>query len=259
MVIVNDTRAPTDENIRDEVLKAYQNGEKPKALSDRTGISINTIKSWIKRDKSKSSALSPDAPNKKRGAPAKNKKGAPVGNKNAKGYGAPSRNKNAEKHGAYSKIYWDALDEEELQLMQDIPTGEEYQLKQQIAMYTVRERRLMHQIQEFRDKAQKGLYIKSIKKKKHAVYDENGKKSDSYEDTNTDTEYAVKALMTLESELTKVQRAKTKCIDSLIRLRTIEERHDDLLNGWQTKAEAAVQEEAAEEVSIYLPDNGRGL
>lgn len=65
--------------------------------------------------------------------------------------------------------------------------------------------------------------------------------------------------MTLESELTKVQRAKTKCIDSLIRLRTIEERHDDLLNGWQTKAEAAVQEEEAEEVSIYLPDNGRGL
>ena len=64
----------------------------------------------------------------------------------------------------------------------------------------------------------------------------------------------------MESELTKVQRAKTKSIDSLIRLRSINERYDDLLNGWKAKAAAesgAMNNEEAEEIQIYIPHNGR--
>lgn len=259
---MNETRAPTDERLREQVLSDYRNGTKPKELSERTGISVNTIKSWIKRDKARKTDDKEDAPSKGKGAPSKRKKGAPAGNRNAEGAGAPAGNKNAEKHGAYSKIYWDCLDEAELQLMQDIPVGEEYQLQQQIAMYTIRERRLMHNIDEFKRAANKGLYVKGIKKKKRVVYDDQGDKHDSYEDTNTDTEYAVKALMALESELTKVQRAKTKCIDSLIRLRAVNERYDDLLNGWKSKAAAQMEladaDDEGEEILLYLPDNGRG-
>lgn len=258
---MNETRAPTDEGTKEQIKKDYLAGVKPKALSEKYDISMNTIKSWIKRYKWGKEDAKQSAPKKAEGAPPKKKTGAPYGNKNAVGAGAPVRNKNAEKHGAYSKIYWDTLSEEELSLMQDIPQGEEFQLNQQIAMYTVRERRLLHNIEEFKKAVNKGLYVKGIKKKKRIVFDEDGEKHTAYEDTNTDTEYAVKSLMVLESELTKVQRAKTKCIDSLIRLRAIEERHDDLLNGWQSKAEAAAREEyveEGEEVSIYLPDNGRG-
>ena len=100
---MNETRAPTNEAVREQVLKAYRKGEKPKALSEKTGISVNTIKSWIKRDKAKSAASGKDAPRAKKGASPKGKKGAPFGNQNAKGGkggGAPLRNRNAEKHGA---------------------------------------------------------------------------------------------------------------------------------------------------------------
>lgn len=257
---MNETRAPTDEKLKKQVIAEYQNGAKPKELSEKTGISINTIKSWIKRDKAKQATRIEDASSQKKGASSKRKKGAPAGNTNAEGAGAPKRNKNAEKHGAYSKIYWDMLDETELELLDDFPTGEEFQLKQQIAMYTIRERRMLHQIDEFKNNSKKGLYIKSIKKKKHVVCDEENRKSEAYEDTCTDTENTLKSLSILESELTKIQRAKTKCLDSLIHLKAINERNDDLLNGWNSKR-AAVEveiEEDKEDVVIYLPDNGRG-
>ena len=117
---MNETRAPTNEEIRAQVLEDYQNGEKPKALAEKTGISINTIKSWIKRDKARKASAGKDAPQSKKGASPNKKKGAPVGNKNAKGNrggAAPLRNHNAEKHGAYSKVYWDTLDDEEFILI----------------------------------------------------------------------------------------------------------------------------------------------
>lgn len=234
-------------------------------IANRLNISAGTVRGWKSKDKWEeqlNGTLQTKVTER-----SKRSKGGQPGNRNAKGSkggsgAAPQRNKNAEKHGAYTKIYWDCLDEAELQLMQDIPVGEEYQLQQQIAMYTIRERRLMHNIDEFKRAANKGLYVKGIKKKKRVVYDDKGDKHNSYEDTNTDTEYAVKALMALESELTKVQRAKTKCIDSLIRLRAINERYDDLLNGWKSKAAAqmehSVDDDEGEEISLYLPDNGRG-
>ena len=80
------------------------------------------------------------------------------------------------------------------------------------------------------------------------------------EETSTDTEYVLKGLAALEAEFTKVQRAKTKCIDSLIRLRIADERYDDLINGWKSKAESMNEtgdDEGADNVMIYLPDNGR--
>lgn len=86
-------------------------------------------------------------------------------------------------------------------------------------MYTIRERRMLHQIDEFKSNSKKGLYIRSIKRKKRVACDEKGEKHDEYEDTNTDTENTLKSLTTLESELTKIQRAKTKCLDSLIHLK----------------------------------------
>ena len=198
----------------------------------------------------------------KKKASVRKSKGAPKGNKNAVGHApsVPKKNKNAEKHGAYAKFYWDTLNEDEIELMNDIPMGEEFVLQQQIAMYTIRERRLMHQIEEFKSSSQKGVYAKGVKKKKHAVYDEEGKAVNEYEDTVTDTENAIKGIIALEAELTKMQRAKNKSIDSLIKLRAINERYDDLLNGWKAKAAAEAkpgEDEEVEEVQIYIPHNGR--
>lgn len=229
---MNETRAPTNEEIRAQVLEDYQNGEKPKALAEKTGISINTIKSWIKRDKARKASAGKDAPQSKKGASPNKKKGAPVGNKNAKGNrggAAPLRNHNAEKHGAYSKVYWDTLDDEEFILIDSMDDDAEWHLISQLQMFSVRERRLMQRIRQYKEVDEKnhGLAVKSVSKKKvlEDVVDAegesigDGKLKKSTETTVTNTEAVINSIMALESELTKVQRAKTKAIESLSKIR----------------------------------------
>ena len=50
---MNEARAPTDGRVREQVLKEYKSGVGPKALAEKTGVSIKTINSCIKRDKAK--------------------------------------------------------------------------------------------------------------------------------------------------------------------------------------------------------------
>jgi uncharacterized protein YjcR len=99
-----EVRAPDKEKIR----KDYLSGIKPKELSDKYDVSINTLKSWIKRYGWSKNVT-------KEGAPRKHK-GAPLNNTNAVGHGAPVENKNAERHGFFSK--W--LPEETMEIMQSI-------------------------------------------------------------------------------------------------------------------------------------------
>ncbi|MCI8984765.1 MAG: hypothetical protein HFI60_02265 [Lachnospiraceae bacterium] len=253
-----------------EAEQLYHDGMKLVDIAKQFGVPASTVRRW--KSTQKWDDNNPDQCKKKQNersdnsdkskANVRKSRGAPKGNKNAVGHvsSVPKRNKNAEKHGAYSTIYWDALDEEEVSLMQEISHNEEELLQQQIAMYSVRERKFMHQIKKFKEKSEKGLYVKGVTKKVRTDFDENGNKSGKVEETNTDTEYAIKGLATLEAELTKIQRAKTKCIDSLIRLRIADERHDYLMNGWKSKMEddnAGIDNGEADDVMIYLPENGR--
>lgn len=99
--------------IREKVKQDYLEGMKYKDICEKYNLSINTLKSWIKRygwaDEKKYQSKQ-CAPNKKRGAP--------IGNKNAVGNngGAPPKNKNAEKHGFFSKY----LPEETMNIIQAI-------------------------------------------------------------------------------------------------------------------------------------------
>ncbi|WFA10347.1 helix-turn-helix domain-containing protein [Tissierella sp. Yu-01] len=98
------------DEIRIKAKQDYLNGMKYKNICDKYDISINTLKSWIKRYK-----WSEEKKEKsKKGAPKK-KRGAPLNNKNAVGNdgGAPPGNLNAIKHGAYQSIYADMLSAEE--------------------------------------------------------------------------------------------------------------------------------------------------
>ncbi len=234
---MNETRAPTNEEIRAQVLEDYQNGEKPKALAEKTGISINTIKSWIKRDKARKASAGKDAPQSKKGASPNKKKGAPVGNKNAKGNrggGAPLRNHNAEKHGAFCGFYWDSVDDDERSMIESMEDDEEEHLIRQIQMFSIRERRFMQRIRQYKEVDEKnhGLAVKSVSKKKvlkDVVNAEgesigDGKLKKSTETTVTNTEAVINSIMVLESELTKVQRAKTKSIEALSKYRLEKEK-----------------------------------
>ena len=218
------------------MLAEYRNGVKPKALSEKTGISVNTIKSWIKRDKARSKDVQEDAPKKEAGASSKRKRGAPTGNKNAAESGAPKGNRNAMKHGGYSAVYWDALSDEEKEMIEGIPKGEEELLIEQIQLFAVRERRLMHAIKQQKEN-KGGLYVSGVisfedKRKfktqeEEELYTEAVKKKVKSGDrlpgtkytTQTSTSSTVDLITRLEKELTSIQSKKTKALDSLVRLR----------------------------------------
>ena len=78
----------------------YKNGMKYQALADKYSVSVNTIKSWKQRYQwARKSVHTKEKV-------CTQKKGAPVGNKNAAGNsggGAPARNHNAFTHGLYAK------------------------------------------------------------------------------------------------------------------------------------------------------------
>ncbi len=100
--------------------------------------------------------------------------------------------------------------------------------KFELQMFSVRERRLMQRIQQYKEVDEKnhGLAVKSVSKKKvveDVVNSEGepiggGEFKKSSETTVTNTEAVINSIMALEAELTKVQRAKTKAIEALSRI-----------------------------------------
>jgi uncharacterized protein YjcR len=159
------------------------------------------------------------------------KKGAPRGNKNALGHGAPPGNKNNFKHGLYEKISMDTLDDQEIQMTEAMPFDEEYLLCEQLRLFSVRERRLMKRIEEHRDKPG-GLALESVVSRKLEI-----KGNVVYDDKQTQTETTTRTISTfdviqkLESELTRVQRQKTHCVEALNRLRNERRKLDDESRG----------------------------
>ncbi|WMM24060.1 helix-turn-helix domain-containing protein [Tissierella sp. MB52-C2] len=98
------------DEIRIKAKQDYLEGMRQKDIADKYNISINTLKSWIKRY-----GWSEEKKNyNKKGAPKK-KRGAPLNNTNAVGNdgGAPPGNINAIKHGAYQSLYADMLNTED--------------------------------------------------------------------------------------------------------------------------------------------------
>ncbi|MGC8433388.1 phage terminase small subunit [Clostridioides difficile] len=103
------------QDVKEKVKQDYLKGMKQKEISAKYDISLNTLKSWIKRYNWSSE--------KKKGAPI-NKRGAPFSNKNSVGYGAPKENKNAEKFGFFSKY----LPEETRELIQEISIKDKFDI-----------------------------------------------------------------------------------------------------------------------------------
>ncbi|HBG1412254.1 TPA: helix-turn-helix domain-containing protein [Clostridioides difficile] len=100
------------QDVKEKVKQDYLKGMKQKEISAKYDISLNTLKSWIKRYNWSSE--------KNKSAP-KNKRGAPIGNKNATG---PPGNKNAEKFGFFSKY----LPEETQDLINEIKNKDKFDI-----------------------------------------------------------------------------------------------------------------------------------
>lgn len=143
------------EGVKENIKKDYIEGMKQKEICEKYSISINTLKSWIKRYK-----WAEEKRNK--GAP-KNTGGAPLKNKNAVGHGAPKGNKNAEKFGFFSKY----LPEETLELMENIVEKNQLDiLWEQITIQyaaIIRAQKIMY----VRDKDDMARELKKIKSSEH--------------------------------------------------------------------------------------------
>lgn len=228
---MNGIRAPADNEIKEKIKKEYEEGAKPKELSDKYGVSINTLKSWIKRGRWVKANDSQGAPSNIKDAPRRGR-GAPEGNQNAEGHGAPEKNCNAIKHGGYSSIYWDFLKEDEVGLK--VPDDEGDLLLEQIRLFSIRERRLMKAINKYSDKElyMAGIARNEIKRKfkdagEEAAYNEAIKKKVKRNErlpgecveVTTNTGASIQLILRLERELTSVQSKKTKTIEALSKYR----------------------------------------
>lgn len=223
---------------RDKAEELFRKGMKLAEIAKKLGIPEGTVRSWKNRGKwggIDGKKKQCNVAINEAGSNAtlhKKKRGGQPGNKNAKGSSggaAPPRNKNAEKHGAFSKFYWDSVDDDERSMIEAMDDDEEAHFIRQIQVFSIRERRFMQRIKRYKeiDEKNHGLAVKSVSKKKvledvvnaegESIGDGDLKKST--ETTLTNTEAVINSIMALEAELTKVQRAKTKAIESLSKIR----------------------------------------
>ena len=223
--------------IKNEAEQMFNDGMKLVDIAKQLDIPEGTVRSWKNRGKwgKKETGQKCNVAKKiseENATLQKNKSFGQPRNRKAKGSkggAAPVRNKNAEKHGAYSKLYFDVLDDQEMELIMCMDDQEEWHLVMQLQMFSVRERRLMNNIKRFREieTDNHGLSVESVSKVKKIedLTDSEGnsvgegKLKKVTETTTTNTKAVMKSILALESELTKVQRSKTKCIESLAKIR----------------------------------------
>lgn len=252
----------------------YHKGMKLVEIADRLGVPASTVRRWKsdqKWDQAKRSGKSTKTerkPNTKTERKlSSRKRGGQPGNVNAVGAGAPQGNKNAEIHGAYSKVFADVFTEEEKELVQFMPSGEEARLEEEITICTVRERRIMKAINKYHEMvdARTGepiLYVtsgtvrlehtrafegtdeeKAIQEEeyKRIIQEkiDNGDRMPGKEVTlTTNTENKDDIVLRLERELTSVQSHKMKLIRTLAQIRLEKQqlengdKSNDIVHAW---------------------------
>lgn len=231
-------------SVRDEAYEDYKKGLKYKEIAEKYGVSISTVKSW----KSRYWKTEKVATKSKKRLQPKSKKVAtkkPGGQpNNTNGVEGMKNNTNAIKHGGYSSIYWDTLDEDEQEMINDMDSDEEHQLVEQLKLYAIRERRLLKAIKKIKSNANKtddveissSVFFTFENKEKTVITDEGDVETQTVTKpqptgTRKDYEKSDFAVSRLEKELTSIQRSKTKVINSLAELRRLKgDNSDEWLN-----------------------------
>ncbi len=203
--------------------RMFRRGKSQAEIARSLNVSYKTVRAWRKKYDWQGEV----------------KKGPPKGNRNAAGApGNPHPNPPPDRtvHGAYSKVYLDALSDEEKDLLLEIPMDEEDMLIEQIQVFYIRERRILKAIRKymeakeplvpsdvirteerrsFNDPKDEVKYENMMAKKVEAGVMLPGKPySIQTRMTNKDT-----IIIRLETELSTVQRSKTRSIEALARLR----------------------------------------
>ena len=178
------------ENIKND----YLQGMKYKDIMQKYNITQPELRSIIRRNKL-----------------TRNKSELQQGNKNAvgnKGGHGTEDNKNAVVTGEYEKIYKDVLESEELELYQSLEINDkEEALINDYKILTIREKRMLKRIQDLK-KQGKDMTIDFIRKKN----------SKAETETVTEAQPTINIIQRIEDGLTRVQEAKRKIIESLMKI-----------------------------------------
>ncbi|WP_250673530.1 hypothetical protein LZ906_007805 [Paraclostridium ghonii] len=196
--------------LKSEVKKDYIEGLKQKEICTKYNININTLKSWIKRYKWSEEKRNKGAPKNKRCATFEDRKNELEDSKKHKSrltkhsYPLQARpgNKNAVKTGEFESIFFDTLEEDELELVDNTPVEKMKLLKQEIKLLTVRERRMLKRISLLKEKEITLVLTKSGVEK-------------GMDTEISEYEATLGHIQSIEEALTRVQGKKQKAIDSL--------------------------------------------
>jgi len=128
----------------------------------------------------------------------------------APGSGCQPGQKNALKHGAYETIWADALEDDEKELLNLIPTDPFAQIDDKIRVLSIRERRMMKRIQTLMsgltENERRLLHERKNNNSSVTVYDEN---TGGFKTVNSDCNNLV---------LTEVREIQFRAIDDILRL-----------------------------------------
>lgn len=238
-------RAPSEKVTQAE--KLFNDGMAMVEIAKKLGVSDGTVRSWKNRygwgtDSKKNKCNVAKKDDKENATLQKKKRGGQKGNKNSKGASKGKGNPNptpppdVTKHGGYKAVFMDALDEDEQELVETVPTDEEQLLIEQIQLFSIRERRILKAINKYR-KMKGDVAVSSVTrfeekrsfkdKEEEAEYDrrqkektDNGGKlpGKSYSiQTNTTNKDMI--IARLEQELSTIQSKKTKAIEALSKFR----------------------------------------
>lgn len=206
-------------DVKEKVKKDYLNGVKQKDIVAKYDISINTLKSWIKRYKW--SAIKKNKNNKNlienKDNVVKQKRGAPVETR-----GAPLNNVNAVKHGAYEKIMYSTMTDEEIELISGPRVDEIIELEREVDILTVRELKYLKLIKSLKDSNNDLVVVGGDKTIRTLSHKGTSSELDFIEETKEITErtvYAFELINKYEAELTRIQKQKTKVIESIANIK----------------------------------------
>lgn len=189
---------------------------KNKHIAEMLEVDEKLVSCWKSIDKwlsvLQSSEISTDKINE---YPA-NKRGAPKGSQHAKGHGPPI------KHGIKRPVCWDTLTKQEQMLIESLDFKEESMLQEQIALMTIRERRLMETLKSYREKANGravDTVTQTVQYNGNAPGESAGPRAPNSTTITTNTIATFEVIYKLEAELTKLQAKKTRTIEALNRIR----------------------------------------
>ena len=204
-------RSEKRDTAKAEYVERRSRGEKInlREFAERLGVNYKTLRDWKRIDEWEKDVT---PPKKKRGGQPGNKNSA--GKKNAAGShpGAPPRNTNAEKDGAYSTVFFDALTDEEKDLIEQTPLGSKAALEHEMKILKFRENKILLKIKEYEEAAEDALYVSSVLDMREPRGGKDGVKQTMGMYTK---DSAFNRVMKLQEALYKIQGRIAKIADSL--------------------------------------------